>query len=89
MTPIINALGLASVLTAGFALRFRYWRSPKVLVAYFSFFFALEVVASTWLLPPDAFGVEIGVVCLVLTALITGVIYGLHRYEKATEQTDE
>ena len=83
MTSFINAFGLASVLTAMFALRYRFWRSPILLGAYFCFFFAMEWLVSAYYLPPDALGSEIGYVCLGLTAPMLGVIYGVNRYEQA------
>jgi hypothetical protein len=83
MTPWINGFGLATVLTALFALRYRYWRSPRVLISYFSFFFVVELGVSHWMLPPGAFGPEVGLVCLAVGALVMAAIYGLHRYENA------
>ena len=86
MTPWINASGIAAVLTALFALRFRTWRQPRMLLLYFLFFFTTEFVVGKWVLPPNAFGPEVGVVCLVISALTTVAIYGIDRYEKSTGQ---
>ena len=84
MTPWINATGIAAVLTALFALRFRTWRSPRTLVLYFVFFFCIEFVVSHWVLPPDAFGPEIGFICLGIAGLVSAAIAGLDWYERQT-----
>jgi hypothetical protein len=84
MTPWINAIGLTTLLTALFAMRYRFWRSPKVLAAYFGFFLVIELVVSHWVLPPDALGPELGIVCLFVAVLVCAAIYGLNWYEKST-----
>ena len=86
MTSLINATGVASILTALFALRYRYWRSPRYLGLYFAFFFGLEFGASAWLLPKGAFGPELGVICLSLAALVCVAIVLVVRYERSTGQ---
>ena len=86
MTPWINAIGIATVLTALFALRFRTWRQPKMLAVYFTFFFATEFAVGQWVLPPQAFGPEVGWVCMVISALTAAAIYGIDRYERSTGQ---
>ena len=82
MTAWINATGIATVLTALFALRFRTWRSPRILALYFIFFFSVEFAVTHWLLPEDAFGPEIGFVCLGISALVFAAIAGLDWYER-------
>ena len=84
MTPWINATGVASVLTALFAMRYRVWRAPKTLAVYFVFFFLIELGVAYWWIPEGALGPEIGAVCLVLAALVSAAIFGIDRYEKAT-----
>ena len=84
MTPWINANGIAGVLTALFAMRYRVWRSPKTLILYFGFFFGVELAVSHWLLPPDAFGPEVGIVCLCVGVLVCAAIYGIDKVEKAS-----
>ena len=84
MTAWINAAGIATVLTALFALRFRSWRNPGVLLMYFGFFFSTEFVVAQFILPPQAFGPEVGFVCLGISALTAAAIYGIDRYEKST-----
>ena len=89
MVAFINATGFASLLTALFAMRFRFWGSPLILVAYFAVFFGLEIAVSLWVLPPDAFGPEIGILCLCLTVVVSAAVYGLRRYERGlTGQAD-
>lgn len=83
MLIVIKATAVACLFTALFALKFGYWQRPKLLAAYFGFFFAIKWVAQVYYLPPDAFGVGMTVLCFVLTALIIGATYGVHRYEKS------
>ena len=82
MTPWINAVGIAAVLTALFALRFRTWRSPRLLSLYFIFFFSIEFTVARVVLPPDAFGPEVGFVCLGISALVAMAIVGVDWYER-------
>ena len=82
MTSLLNAAGIASVLTALFALRYRDWASRRFLFAYYWVIFGLEFVLSWKFLPPGAFGPEVGVVCLALTVLVCAAIYGVKRYER-------
>ena len=83
MTPWINATGIAAVLTALFSLRYRLWRSPRVLFAYFGFFFVVEFVVAAWILPEDTFGSALGWVCLAIASLVVIATYGVDRYERA------
>ena len=59
----------SSVLTAAFAFRFRNSRRPGVLAAYFLVFLTVESVGSHYFIPPDAFGIEIALVCFPLAAV--------------------
>ena len=45
LTTIVVAGSIATALTAVFAFRFRAWKAPRRLVAYFSIFFVIELVA--------------------------------------------
>jgi hypothetical protein len=67
MQAFAIAFSLALLLTAMFAFRFDYGRRPGVLAAYFLVFMSIEWIAGRYLIPPDAFGIEIAVLCLVLT----------------------
>jgi len=83
---IINALGFATLLTAGFALRFRYWRNPKVLSAYFAFFLIIEGIAGHYFIPPAALGLEVGLVCFTLTVpMIAAILFFDSRERRDSE----
>lgn len=79
LVHLFVAISFASLLTAMLAFRFELWRRPWILTAYLAFFTALELALETFVLPPDAFGPEVGVVCLVITALFVGVSFGVRR----------
>ncbi len=64
---IVNPLGFGLLLTALYMLRFRGWRRPRFLLAYFAFFTGLEWLAIHYFLPPDALPAAIGYLCLFLT----------------------
>ena len=50
LTTIVVAGSIATALTAVFAFRFRAWKAPRRLVAYFSIFFVIELVAGASIL---------------------------------------
>jgi hypothetical protein len=72
---LVNPVGVGLLLSALYALRFRAWRRPILIVAYFAFFTSLEWVAARYFLPPDAFSNAIGWLCLALSVpvVIAGV----------------
>jgi len=82
MLIFLKATAAASLFTALFAFKFGYWQRPRLLAAYFGFFWVVEWVAETYFLPPDTFGWPMTILCFVLTGLILGATYGVHRYEK-------
>lgn len=82
MIDLTNAFAVALVLTAVFALRFRYWRNPGVLAAYFTFFFAAEWAAGHFFFPAGALGIGIAWVCFALTPPVLVAIYLVDRYER-------
>jgi hypothetical protein len=86
MIDLANGFGIALLLTAAFALRFRYWDNPKVLAIYFSAFFSLELVAGHFFIPKGAMGIEIAVVCIALTLPIVGVIEFFRRRERELKE---
>lgn len=88
MVDIINALGLATLLTAGFALRFRYWRNPKVLVVYFAVFLVVEWIAGHYFIPPAALGLEVGLVSFALTVPMIGGILFFDSRERRDSELD-
>ena len=86
MVGFANGFGIALLLTAAFALRFRYWDNPKVLAGYFVTFFTIEIVAGHFFIPEGAMGIEIALVCLGLTVPILGVIEFFRRREHEMEE---
>ncbi|TPV94438.1 MAG: hypothetical protein B7733_15305 [Myxococcales bacterium FL481] len=66
---LLVAISIASMLTAIFAFRFRAWHRRGLLALYFAFFLVLEGVLSWLFLPPGVMGVEVGYVCVAITAL--------------------
>jgi hypothetical protein len=88
MVGFANGFGIAVLLTAAFALRFRYWDNPKVLAVYFAAFFAIEIVAGHFFIPDGAMGIEIALVCLGLTVPILGVIEFFRRHEHEMDEAE-
>jgi uncharacterized membrane protein (UPF0136 family) len=81
MVNFANAVAIALLLTAGFALRFRYWQNPKILIAYFLAFCGVETIAGKLFLPENAMGIEVALVCLALTIPIVAAIRFVRRRE--------
>ena len=74
VVEVFNATALAGLLTAMYALRYRVWDRPGPLVAYFSFFFALDLIGAHFFLPPGALGPELGAVCsLALIGILQAI----------------
>ena len=73
------ALSFASLLTAMLAFRFELGRRPVLLASYFAFFASLEMAAETYVLPPEVFGPEVGIVLTVLTVLFIAATFGARR----------
>ncbi len=86
MVDYANGFGIAVLLTAAFALRFRYWDNPKVLAVYFVTFFTIELVAGHFFIPEGAMGIEIALVCLGLTVPFLGVIEFFRRRESEMDE---
>jgi len=82
MQSIVNPIAVAALLTSLYVLRFRGWTRPGVVAAYFVFFATLELVATHYFLPPDAFGPGLGYVCLGLTAPVLVAVFLVRRYER-------
>jgi hypothetical protein len=85
---MLNGFTFALLLTSLFVLRFRGWRRPALVAAYFIFFAALEMTTSHYLLPPGAIGPELAWVCLGLTVPVWISIYLVWRHE-VQEQVEE
>jgi len=88
MVSLVVALSIASLLTAAFAFRFRNSRRPGVLTAYFLLFFVVEWLGSYYFIPPDAFGVEIALVCFPLAGIFVIASVLSHRWEADDDADD-
>jgi hypothetical protein len=80
---ILNGLSFSLLLTALFVLRFRGWKRPLMVVAYFAFFLVLEVTTSHFFMPPGAFGSGLAILLFGLTVPVLVAIYFLRRHERA------
>jgi len=80
---MLNGFAFALLLTSLFVLRFRGWKRPGLVLAYFVFFAGLEMLASHFFLPPDAIGPELAWVCFGLTLPVSVAAVLLWRHEKA------
>jgi len=88
MESIINPLGVALLLASLYMLRFRAWRRPILVVAYFSFFASLEWIAARYFLPPDALPAAIGYLCLALTVPVLAATFLVWRQEQRQGEGD-
>ncbi len=88
MESALNAISFALLLTSLFILRFRGWKRPIAVMAYFTFFVVLETVASRYFMPPGAFGSGLAIVCFGLTVPVLGAAYLIWRNEQRHEQSD-
>ena len=86
---LLNPIAFAVLLTSLYVLRFRAWRTPRVVALYFSFFAVLEIVASRYFLPPGAFGPGLGYLCLGLTAPVLIAAYLVWRHEQSQGASDD
>jgi len=86
MVGFANGFGIALLLTATFALRFRYWDNPQVLPVYFATSFPIAIVAGHFFVPERAMGIEVALVCIVLTVPILGVIEFFRRREREMDE---
>ena len=89
MDAVLNGFSFAFLLTSLFVLRFRGWTRPGMVVVYFLFFLILEVSASYYFLPPDAFGPWLGYVCLGLASPVLVSAYLVWRHEKRHGEGEE
>lgn len=88
MTGLLNGLAFALLLTSLFVLRFRGWRRPGLVLAYFGFFAALEMVLARYVLPPDAFGPGMAKLCLALSVPVLVAAGLVWRHERRHAETD-
>ena len=80
---MLNGFAFALLLTSLFILRFRGWKRPGMVIAYFVFFAILEMTASHFFLPPDEIGSELAWVCFGLTLPVWVAIYLIRRHERS------
>jgi hypothetical protein len=88
MEGVANGFAFAFLLTSLWVLRFRGWQRPGAAIAYFVFFFAIEVVVARELLPPGAFGSGFALLCLALAVPVwvaTGLVW---RHEQREREGD-
>ncbi|MBK7952044.1 MAG: hypothetical protein IPK00_25670 [Deltaproteobacteria bacterium] len=79
---LVNPVGVGLLLSALYMLRYRAWRRPILVVAYFAFFTSLEWVAAHYFLPPDALPSVIGWLCLGLTVPVLVATWLVWRQEQ-------
>ena len=88
MGAFMAAVSTSLLFTSLFALKFHYWRQPKILIAYMCFFMTAEWLAHAYVLPPDAFGNWLSILCLSLTVPVILAIYLLDRHERRHDRTE-
>jgi len=86
---LFNSIAFAVLLSSLYVLRFRGWRTPLAVAFYFLFFAILEVVASNYFLPPGAFGIGLGYLCLGLTVPVLVAAYLVWRHERSQGEGDD
>ena len=86
MESFLNGLSFSLLLTSLWVLRFRGWKRPLAVLAYFAFFFVLEVSASHYLMPPGAFGSGLAWVCFGLTVPVLVAAYFVRRHELRNDE---
>ena len=85
---ILAALSVTTLLTSMFALKFRYWNRPKLLVAYATVIGVAEWWGHEYIVPPGAFGYWLPILCFGLSVPIIVAIVLLHRHEHRHGRTE-
>jgi hypothetical protein len=88
MESALDGLSFALLLTSLFILRFRGWKRPLAVVAYFVFFLVLEIGASHFFMPPDAFGPALSILCFSLTIPVLIAAALVWRHERRHGDTE-
>jgi len=88
MESTLNAISFSLLLTSLFILRFRGWKRPIAVAVYFTFFVALEMIASHYFIPLGAFGSGLAIVCFGLTVPVLVAAYLVWRYERYHGEAD-
>lgn len=82
MAELVNALGIGWLLAALYMLRFRAWRRPILVVAYFAFFATLEWIAARYFMPPGALPDVLGRLCFGLSLPVVVATWLVRRQEQ-------
>jgi hypothetical protein len=82
MESVLNGLSFAVLLTSLYVLRFRGWKTPRLVVLYLLFFASLEIIASHYCLPPGAFGPWLAIACFGLTIPVSIAAFLVWRHER-------
>jgi hypothetical protein len=88
MDALVNPIGFGLLLTSLYMLRFRAWRRPVLVVAYFAFFTSLEWVATRYFMPPGALPNAVGILCLFLTVPVLVATAIVWRQEQRAHEGD-
>ncbi len=86
MESSLKGLSFALLLTSPYVLRFRDWRRPFAVICYFAFFVTLEMIASNYFLPKDAFGSAFSWLCLGLTVPVLIAAFVVRRLENRQDE---
>jgi hypothetical protein len=86
MQSLFVSFSFALLLTAMFSFRHRLWDRPLQLAIYFVTFMTLEATVQHFFLPPGAFGMEIGFLCLALAMVFLVVTTLMRRIESRLDQ---
>ena len=89
MDAALDGISFALLLTSLWILRFRGWTRPRAGLAYFAFFVVLEVGASHFFIPADAFGAGLRIMCFGLTVPVLTAATLVWRYEKRHGEPEE
>ncbi|MBW2712359.1 MAG: hypothetical protein JRC77_01245 [Deltaproteobacteria bacterium] len=86
MISLFVSFSFALLLTTMFAFRLRLWDRPWLLATYFTVFMSLEVITQHYFLPPDVFGIEIGILFLALSFVFIGITAVARRIESRLDE---
>ena len=85
---ILTALATTTLLTSIFALKFRYWNRPGLLLGYFLLFGVIEGVCHHYFVPTGALGYGLAYLLFALTVPVVVAISVLIRLEKRAGKTE-
>lgn len=79
----LNAIAFATALTTITAFRFRSWRKPWMVVAYFLMIATAELIGELYWIPEGTIPPVTAAVLFGIAALFGGAHYAIHRLERA------